>query len=275
MALGKVTREQQHFYINTGEVFGIQNITTNFNLPLIPIKYIGFSSGSYVFNGPKIAEIAVSQFLLTDDLFLQYTGESAFDGYILRSKNDFSNNYSFKSGFLTNYSVKCQVGAAIEVASTINAYVDNGVFPISEIPTDIQNTSDSFPLKIADPRSISLNLDEFNTNRVTSFDINIVCNREPVYILGSNLPFTILNKFPFDVSVKFQFELDNYSGFKMSDYPCKRDVRDLTIGLKDYETSLDLSTYSFKNMTKVSETYSNSAEGVTFMSVEYRGFINR
>jgi len=275
MPLGKVTREEQHFYLNTGEVFGIQNIAANLNFPTAPLKYIGFTSGSYLFNGPKIAEFAISQFLVTDDVFLKHTGESTFDGYILRSKNNFNNNYSFKSGYLTNYSVKCQVGAAIEVATTINAYVDGGVFPTGDIPIDIKNSSSSFPLKIADPGSVSINIDDFNTNRVTSFDINIVCNRYPVYILGSDLPFAIKSQYPFDVSVKFQFEVDDYSGFRLSDYPCSRDVRDISIELKNYENSSLFSTYSFKNMTRISETYSNTVDGTVSMSVEYRGFINR
>ena len=275
MALGKVTREQQHFYLDTAEVFGIQNITANLNLPTVPIKYIGFTSGSYVLNGPKIAEFAISQFLVTDDIFLNYTGDLTFNGYILRSKNNFYNNYSFKSGYLTNYSVKCQIGAAIEVATTINAYIEAGVLPTGEIPVDIKNTSSSFPLKIADPRSVSINIGDFNTNRVTSFDINIVCNRSPVYILGSDLPIMIRSQHPFDVSVKFQFEVDDYSGFRMSDYPCNRDVRDISIALKDYETSSALKTYDFKNMTRISETYNNTVDGLTLMSVEYKGFINR
>ena len=275
MALGKVTREQQHFYLNTGEVFGIQNIVANFNLPVSPIKYIGYTSGSYVFNGPKITEFAISQFLITDDVFLDYTGDLAFNGHILRSKNNFHDNYSFKSGYLTNYSAKCQIGAAIEVAATISAYVDGGVFPTGEIPIDIKNSSSSFPLRIADPRSVSINIGDFNTNRVTSFDVNIACNRFPVYILGSDLPSSIRSQYPFDVSVKFQFEVDSYSGFRMSDYPCDRDVRNLSIALRDYESGLALKTYDFKNMTKISETYNNTVDGLVLMSVEYKGFINR
>ena len=221
MALGKVSREQQHFYLDTAEVFGIQNITATFELPTAPIKYIGFTSGIYIFNGPKVAQFGISQFLVTDDVFLDYTGDRAFNGYILRSKNNFRDNYSFKSGYLTAYSARCQVGSAIEVATTINAYVDGGVFPTGEIPVDIKNTSSSFPLRIADPRSVSINIDDFNTNRVTSFDININCVRFPVYILGSSLPVEIKSQYPFDVSVKFQFEVDSYSGLKMSDHPCK------------------------------------------------------
>lgn len=275
MALGKVSREQQHFYLDTAEVFGVQNIISTFNVPTAPIKYIGFKSGSYIYNGPKIAEFGVSQFLVTDDVFLKYTGDVTFNGYILRSKNNFNDNYSFKSGYLTSYSVKCQIGAAIEVATTINAYIEAGVLPTGEIPVDIKNTSSSFPLKIADPRSVSINIGDFNTNRVTSFDINIVCNRSPVYILGSDLPIMIRSQYPFDVSVKFQFEVDDYSGFRMSDYPCNRDVRDISIALKDYETSSALKTYDFKNMTRISETYNNTVDGLALMSVEYKGFINR
>lgn len=275
MALGKVSREQQHFYLDTAEVFGVQNIISTFNVPTAPIKYIGFKSGSYIYNGPKIAEFGVSQFLVTDDVFLKYTGDVTFNGYILRSKNNFNDNYSFKSGYLTSYSVKCQIGAAIEVATTISAYVDGGVFPTGEIPIAIKDSSSSFPLRIADPRSVSINIDDFNTNRVTSFDINITCNRFPVYILGSSLPTEIKSQYPFDTSVKFQFELDSYSGFRMSDHPCKRDVRDLSIVLRNYQDSSVLNTYSFKNMTKISETYNNTVDGLVLMSIEYKGFIDR
>lgn len=275
MALGRITRDQQHFFINTGEVFGVQNITASVNLPTSPIKYIGFTSGSYIVNGSIIGEFAVSQFLITDDVFLPYTGDVAFNGYIIRSKDDFSRNYSFKSGFLTNYSVKCSIGAAIEVATTINAYVDAGGFQTGFIPQEITGSSSSFPLKIADPRSIEINLDEFKTNRVTSFDINIVCKRRPFYMLGTGTPFTIISEYPFDVGVKFQLEVDDYSGFRMSDFPRKIDIKNFDIKIKDYNTDLLMTTYNFKNMTKISETYNSTVAGSTMVSLEYRGFINR
>lgn len=275
MSLGKITREEQHFFINTGQVFGVQSVQATINLPTLPLKYIGFTSGSYVSNGPKIAEFTISQFLITDDVFLQYTGDFGFDGYLLRSRTDFSKNYSFKSGYLTNYAVKCSVGAAIEVSATINAYVDAGNLDTADIPSQITNSSSSFPLKIADPRSIEINIDEFNTNRVTSFDIGIACNRFPIYILGSGSPLDIRSQYPFDTSVKFQFEVDDYSGIKMSNFPCNRDVRNLSIQVKDFESSAVISNYEFKNMTKISEAYSSNVEGVSTMSIEYRGFINR
>ena len=96
-----------------------------------------------------------------------------------------------------------------------------------------------------------------------------------MYILGSSLPVEIKSQYPFDVSVKFQFEVDSYSGLKMSDHPCKRDVRDLSIVLRRYQDSEIFSTYSFKNMTKISETYMSAVDGLALMSIEYKGFINR
>jgi len=275
MALYKLTREDQHFFINTGEVFGVQSVSADFSNPVQTLEFIGMDNGSFIPAGPRNGSFTVSQFLITDESFLQYTGESAFSGYLIKSRNDFTQNFGFKSGYMTSYRVSCAIGGIPEISVGIEAFDKVGNIPTGEIPIDIKNASSSFDLKVADPGSVELSLNEFNTNRCSSFEINIDCPREPYYVLGQYQPKEVISRYPFPVSIDFTLEVDDYSGQNNFDYPCSKQVEDLTITLKDLETQQNLVSYSFANMTKVSESISSETTTNVSVKLAYRGYISR
>lgn len=275
MSLYKLTRENQHFFINTGEIFGVQNVDAEFTNPTTTLEFIGMSNGSLIPDGPRNGSFDVSQFLITDDTFLQYTGDIGFSGYLLKSRTDFTQNYSFTSGYLTSYRVRCGVGTIPEIGATIESFGKVGNIPTGEVPIEIQSSSEDFDFKVADPGSVTINMDEFNTNRCSSFEISISCPRQPYYMLGQYQPKQIESRYPFPVTVNFQLEVDDYSGQNNFDYPCSKDVRDLSITLKDLETQSTLLTYSFSNMTKVSESVVSEVGNNVAVALSYQGYIGR
>jgi len=275
MALYKLTREDQHFFINTGEVFGVQSVSASFENPTQTLEFIGMDKGSLVPAGPRNGSVSVSQFLVTDESFLQYTGDVAFSGYLLKSREDFSQNFSFKSGYMTNYRVSCGIGSIPEISVNIESFDKAGNIPTGEIPINIQNSSSSFDFKVADPGSVELSLDTFNTNRCSSFEISIDCPREPYYILGQYQPKEVVSRYPFPVEVSFTLEVDDYSGQNNFDYPCSKQAEDLTITLKDLENQQTLVAYSFSDMTKVSESVSSETTTNVQVNLSYRGYIGR
>tara|TARA_R110000787_G_scaffold118578_4_gene229452 strand:+ start:3340 stop:4167 length:828 start_codon:yes stop_codon:yes gene_type:complete len=275
MSLGKLTKEDQHFFLNSGEVFGVQRVEGGYNNPVTELRFLGMDEGVFIPDGPRQGSIAVSQFLITNDTFLPFTGQESFSGYLVRSKTDFSKNFSFTSGYMTDYAVRCGVGTIPEITVQIESYGKIGNVPISEVPSDILNASEEVDLKIADPGSISINIDEFNTNRVSSFEMTASCPRLPIYQVGSFDPVEVKSLYPFPVTLGFQIEVDDYDMGESSDYPCSKETRDISVTVKDFTSKSDIITYSFKNMTKVTQTVLSETNGNVSMSIQYNGFINK
>jgi hypothetical protein len=84
-----------------------------------------------------------------------------------------------------------------------------------------------------------------------------------------------VSKYPFPVEVSFTLEVDDYSGQNNFDYPCSKQAEDLTIALKDLENQQTLVTYSFSDMTKVSESVSCETTTNVQVNLSYRGYIGR
>ena len=98
---------------------------------------------------------------------------------------------------------------------------------------------------------------------------------EPHYILGQYEPKEVDSMYPFPVTVNFQLEVDDYSGQNNFDYPCSKDVRDISITLKDLESQSTLLTYSFSDMTKVSESVVSEVGNNVAVALSYQGYIGR
>lgn len=275
MALYKKTKEKQHFFIGTGEVFGVQSVDASFSAPVEELKYIGMDECVLIPNGPNVGEFQVSQFLVTDDNFLQYTGEAPISGYLLQSKTDYSQNFSFTSGYLTSYSMSCSIGGIPEVRATIRAFGSVGNLPTASVPSTIANSPSDFDLKIADPGSISINIDEFSTNRVTSFDLSIESERTPIYQVGGRVPLQVKTNYPMPVSLSFQVEVDDYEYINSDEYLCGETLKDITLTIKDFQTQSNLQVFNLKKMKKVSESVLSEISSNVSLNVQYRGYVNR
>lgn len=275
MSLYKKTKENQYFFIGTGQVFGVQSVDASFQAPVEELKFIGMDECVLIPNGPNVGNFEVSQFLITDDLFLQYTGEFAISGYLVKSKTDYSQNFSFTSGYLTNYSIQCSIGSIPEVRASIQSFGKIGNIATSDVPGDIANSPTDFDLKIADPGSISINIDDFSTNRVTSFDLSIAAERTPVYEVGSRTPSEVKTNYPLPVSLSFQIEVDDYACMNGDEYICSELPQDIQLTIKDFQTQTNLQVFNLKKMKKVSESVLSEISNNTSVSMQYRGYIGR
>ena len=101
------------------------------------------------------------------------------------------------------------------------------------------------------------------------------CPRLPIYQVGSFDPVEVKSLYPFPVTLGFQIEVDDYDMGESSDYPCSKETRDISVTVKDFTSKSDIITYSFKNMTKVTQTVLSETNGNVSMSIQYNGFINK
>jgi len=117
--------------------------------------------------------------------------------------------------------------------------------------------------------SISINIDDFQTNRVQLFNIDIQSQKFPIYNMGARQPSRVDIVYPIDVTCQFTFEVGNYESPQITDSPRYPIIEDLSLVVNDYKTDANIVTYNFNNLNLMSEDYSISAEGNNIVTVIY------
>jgi len=293
----RLRRENQRFFINTNEVRGTQSVSFNYAIPTAPLLHIGQTGTQRLVNGPYGGNASVSAHLLTGDPFLKYTGEAPFNGYLFetedgRSLNGDAIDIAFTSGFLNSYTVNCAIGqipmldAQIQIAGNIGK-LPSGESTSSRVSSDysiISSTEDKdFSLKIADPRSLQLNIDDFETNRLNSFNIAFEIQRTPVYSVGEKMPIKCFVNYPISVSCNFQIDLDahdlrsksGYSHKTLRDFPCTQHTENLTLTFYDHYTESQIVQYSFTDLLLISQNHAANIDGNVVANLTYQALINK
>ncbi len=280
--LGRIRREEQRFFLNGGEVSGLQSISANYELNNVVIKHLGMDKSNYVKRGPKIANLSLNYLIITNDLFLPFTGDSGFNGYIFKRKDNSQGNYSFTSGYLTSYNTKCSIGGIPEVSVNVGIFGNVGGLNQNEsaqVLSDFDKIQNSGitggPLLIASPGTLELNIDDALTNRVRSYDLTIDIPRNAVYALGSRAPVSVTTNYPLEVTLNLDYEIDNYVFSNLKESECEKKTRDVSIILKDYNSKHPILNYSFTGMCLVSEGFSNSVDGNVSVSATYKAYLDK
>lgn len=274
----RITREKQLFFINGSQIPGIQSIQISPNYGKMPIKYLGINTVQYAPNGPQTSDINISSLLISNDQFIQYTGNLGFNGHILKTLDNAGDNYSFISGYCTNYNSKCSIGEIPQINVSITAFGKAGrISALTEIPelNAIQNNSSDLQLKIPGPGSIDINIDDFNTNRVLSYNLDIKTSRNPIYILGNRNPNAIELNYPIEMTCSFEIDLDDYAPENSFTYPGSNTIKTFAIRVKDYITDANIVSYNLSSMTLINESYNTNVDNNTSMTIEYQGFMTR
>jgi len=117
------------------------------------------------------------------------------------------------------------------------------------------------------------NLDDYNTNRLISYDLSINVERQPLYVVGKRIPNEMKTSLPIEVSLNFQLETDAYTGRNLQNFPCVKNNKNITITLQDYNTNNNFITYSFNDMELIGEDYSVNVDGAVQSTLRYRKFL--
>jgi hypothetical protein len=293
----RLRRENQRFFINTNEVRGAQSVSVNYAIPTVPLKHIGQTGTHRVVDGPYGGTASVSANLLTGDPFLKYTGEAPFNGYLFetedgRNLNGDAVDIAFTSGFLSSYTINCAIGqiplvdAQIQIAGNIGK-LPSGESTSSRVSSDyaaISSTENKdFSLKIADPRSLQVSINDFETNRLNSFNISFEIPRTPVYTIGGKMPIKCFVNYPISVTCNFQIDLDahdlrsksGYSHKVLRDFPCTENTENLTLTFYDHFTESQIVQYSFTDLLLVSQNHSTNIDGNVVANLTYQALINK
>lgn len=278
-----LNREDQQVYLGSGQVFGVQEVTANYQIPDGPLGFIGVRDIFPIPVGPIVGQIDFAALAIDTDPFIKCIQSGSFNGYILKDTGNIADNYSFCSGYLTNYSNSCSVGQIPALQASFKVLGDLGKIAVADFPADATNElnkirevpKQSPNFNVTAATNIEISLDDFSTNLVSNYSINIEVPRKDYYILGKREPHRVEINYPVVATINFTIEVNNYSGQSIKSYPCKQKLKNIDLKLKNYKTNAILTHFSFKNATLVDESYNVSTETNVKMTAKYRSFISQ
>lgn len=273
-------RENQQFVFLNGDLLsGCQSANLSYQTVQSPIKYLGMQGQVLdAPNGTESSNLSVSNLLLCKDFLIHFTGNSGINGSIVKGLFETGDNFSFQSGYLTSYNSRCSIGTIPTTEANFIIFGKVGKLNINDIPSyfeGITGYTGNYPLKIASPNSIEINIDDFLTNRVLSYDLSIEVPRNPIYINGLRIPINVFINGPIEVTCSFQIDKNDYQSKKNQDYPCDKKYQNLILKLKDFYTNEIISEFNFSGMQLISENYTSSSNGNPTIGLIYKKYINR
>jgi len=289
-------RGDQHFFINNEEVSGVTDISASSQSNMQQLKHIGMgnTTSDYYPSGPNVGSLSVSTQLISKDFFIDLTGHSGCNGYVLRNRKnsplDFitDENFSFTSGYLTSYTLRGGVGVIPTVDAQFSVVGKLGRILTGESPKvtsdleNIQNYYPKYPSNIVSHGSTEIiGLEEsgvgsvFQSNRILTYEVAISSKRNPIYALGRQAPVEVLPDYPLSVTFRFSLESNDVVPYTNSDYPCAPKSGDISIKLKNKDNGEIAHEYNFTKLMLISQSFSASTEGNQKLDLTYQTYVNR
>lgn len=276
-----IKREEQKLFIYQRQIAGVQSFAASYEAPTIPLRYLGMDSGICVPHGPQKGNVTIGGFIVENDAFLQFTGYSGINGYLVRGRSNTTDNYSFYSGYMNFYTCKCSIGEIPSFSVGIDVFGNMGKLAAADdaqVSTDLTAIgvgSTTFDYRIPSYGSITLTLDDFTTNRVLSYEISLKIPRNPIYPLSRQFPNVVEINWPIEVKTSFSFVKNDYVTRKQADYPSNPKNRNISLTLKNHRNDNNLLAFNFSGMVLAGETYEIDADGNVTINAGYLGYLAR
>jgi hypothetical protein len=292
MAFKIINRENQELFIGSGQVFGAQSVTYNWQIPEAPLEFVGQSHSIIIPKGPQVGDFSINALVVDTDPFIKCIQSGGFNGFITDDRTKPDNFYSFSSGFLTNYSLSCSVDKLPEVSVNFKVIGDMGQVPSGELPEKaveelryITGSTQTEPTgygtkegyRIGAPTSVEITMDDFETNLVSNFRLTVGVPRRDYYKIGKRQPFSMEIDYPVAATVDFTIEVNGadvgYSGSSFRGYPCKAKIKNFDVKIKDYQTYDVITQFSFISATLVGENYTSDVDNNLKIQARYKVYI--
>tara|TARA_R110000751_G_scaffold249751_4_gene349381 strand:+ start:1527 stop:2366 length:840 start_codon:yes stop_codon:yes gene_type:complete len=278
--LGRIRRNAESITINGSGIEGLQSISAQYDsVGGSPLLNLGIKEIQYAPQGPQTASLELNTLLMNTlpsggddytslDLMQNFTGDVPFSGVI-----DYgAEAIYFTQAYLETYSVSCAIG---EVPQSSTTSVIFGDFGTGSFSSWAQSYATKGSLNVTSYSSMEVNLDEFSSNRMTSFSVDIATPRVPIYTLGLGAPTGVIAGTPIEVNVNFSLEIDDYEIKNMRFVPDETVFRDTIITLKKNNSDVELLRYSFDNMLLTSESFRAAVDSNAEVNFNLRSFILR
>jgi len=262
---GRITHPDQLLIINQRVLSGVTNFDGNFDIPYENIDILG---GNYIaeIQGELGREISISRALINKDPLKFLTGESPCSGFVSYKGLSFG----FQSGYLTNYSVSCDVGSIAEINTNFVVYGDIGGNIDYNIPPS--NPNDEF-IYVANYGNIFVSVNEGSTNRIVGFSYSASCERVPTFVLGNINPKEIFLKKPVVVELTLNIEIDDYESDDVQNLLCNPNIQNINIDLKNCDNSITIENFYMPSARLISNSYNANIGEAATVELLFRSFL--
>lgn len=218
---------ENQFFLNNSTISGILSVDGSYSINYSPIKTIGVGYNKQVIAEVPVANFSINKYLLYNEPFLNFTGENrnktatSFKG----SLNYNNKKFGFLSGYLNSFNLSCSVGEIPTTTSDVVIFGDIG--PSYDASGDLKAPY----ISVTQVKDIILTCSGSSTNRITSFDYSINCNKQPIYTLYQSgysfggisgpsgpyapspnyIPSEVLLNLPIEINASFNLEVDDYT----------------------------------------------------------------
>lgn len=275
---------------NYGTIAGVQSFNYDFTLPYENVtEYGNLGVKDTIINGQPDINLALNYVLnnvnneskigfgtststmsnvLNDDFILNFTGFIGKEGIDL-TDNKIEGVIIFKSGYLTNYSLKGAVGDLVtaDVGFTFNDLV----FQQTTSPTYTNLIPTSFSqTPTCGPSDLSLNINSIGLLtgdfKIQNFSLNLNINRSPEIYYGKEFAEYRYINYPINVELESEVIIGDLQDDTLSQIV--NNQRKLNLILKT-----PLKTYSIGNCKLISENFSSSIGPNTTAALRFQSVI--
>ena len=186
--LSRIRREGQRLTVNGTGINAIQSLSFGYQSTAQPITPLGLSQVVYAPSAPQTATINTNSLLVYDDFFINFTGEMPFSGQV-----DYKDqNVKFTEAYLSSYSSSCSIGEIPSIGMQADIFGELGTGSFFDFGATTPHDEE---LKIAGYNSIDISLDEFSSNRVNSYSLDIGVPRAPIYAFNDRTPSEVISSY--------------------------------------------------------------------------------
>lgn len=256
---------EQQFYIEGILLSGVTSIDGGYSISESPINIIGKGYVYPVRQGPLVGNFNIQKYYIGEDILLNYTGDHPISGSI----NYDNKSFGFESGFLTEYSFSASLGSIPQVRASIDVYGDIG--------SGINASGDELhpAIEIPNQGSITLDVEGYQTNRITDISYNLRIDRNPLYKIGSVFPVQVDRAFPIVQEISVSVEVDDYELRKIQDYLLSPEQQDINLSFKNPIDQNQIQNFNIQNARLISSSLSSSSEDIMTVDLSYMGYINK
>ena len=193
---------------SSAHLFAASQVSVSLNPNLTPNRYLGKvqAPNDFSVSGPLEAKISLTFFPMIEtwgqnDLNIQRDNQLAF----FRTTGEFTNghsiqigNYFFYRSYLQNYSIKINPFQPVSITANFTAYDMDSVtnvtfdrFGGSFLPIQKDATKPVYKML----HGLTTNMiasSEYLPTTKTNIEVNVDCNRTPIYALGSKVPSVVM-----------------------------------------------------------------------------------
>ena len=302
---------EQIFYLGGTGVSGIRNLSAGYSVGQKQIKALGAGFTQEVISEPLRGDMSMTRDMLYQDPVLGLTGEAPISGTLLYGVelDGAEKVYGFNTGYLTSYSINCNVQDVPTIESTFAVFGQLGS-GVREGELDYSGVAPLQNLGVVNHESVFLTFNGSGTNRAVSASQTYNINRVPIYTLDQKTseiyyaPSEVLTEYPIDITTNLTIEMDDYETANMIDNIRSGNYQTLGVEIRlgAKEETLDghavvgdklclqdnngdclgddgdgITRYEFLSTTGhlVSESIESSVDGVLSVNLEFKDYYNK